>query len=60
MKQREQTEPEGVMIANKNDAVEWLLLAYSLDHSDDCQCAFCVEARCLAFEPLERGQPAVA
>ncbi len=60
MKQREQGESEGVVIANKKEAVEWLLLAYSLGHPDICQCEYCVGARGLAFDSVEREQPAVA
>ena len=31
------------------DAVAWLLLAYSLGHTDDCQCEHCPGARQVAY-----------
>lgn len=49
MEQPEQRKEQEAEIKTVKDAVEWLLLAYSLGHLDDCTCEYCLEARRLAF-----------
>ena len=51
MKQRSNGEAAGdSYIETVKDAVEWLFLAYSLGHPDQCQCENCIMAHELAFE----------
>ncbi len=45
MMQTEVREEDGGEIKTIVDAAQWLLLAYSLGHSDSCPCELCGEAR---------------
>jgi hypothetical protein len=42
-------EPGHLLIKTAKDAVEWILLAYSLGHADNCPCDNCNTARPLAM-----------